>query len=147
VDAPLTRDERTDGTRRVLVGGLVDEGDWDRLLRALEDVDRTSRAVFWSCRVVGLPVDVNQADDVDAVVLKALGPARLRVPGWAFAAWKDRQRRADLREAHRRVRVFGKPGRAGKRARVKELLSLGHTPVEAARLAGCSVRTAQRAAA
>lgn len=147
MDAPLTRDERTDGTRRVLVGGLVDEGDWDRLLRALEAVSRTERAVFWSCRVVGLPVDEAQAFAADSAVLRAMGPARLRVPGWAFASWKDRHRRLELREAHRKARVFGKPGRAGKRARVRELLAMGHTAAEAARLAGCSVRTAQRAAA
>ena len=60
-----------------------------------------------------------------------------------MTAFEHRQERAAAREAAR----LAKRGRGSKRARAAELLRMGYPIQEAARLAGCSVKTARRAAA
>ena len=143
---PLQRDEEPGPGRRLKVGDLRDGGDWDRLEAALELVQPGTRALFIAARVELRPFPPGALRDCDTAVLAVIGDPPLRVPGWAWEAWRQRDQRATVAEAARRARVYGKAGRAGKRARVRELIQMGHSVAEAARLAGCSLRTAQRAA-
>lgn len=142
---PLNRDDEPGPGKRLKVGDLRDGGDWDRLETALELVAPGTRALFVAARVEMREFPAGSLRDADTAVLAVIGDGPLRVPGWAWEAWRQREQRGQVAEAARRARVYGKAGRSGKRAKVRELLAMGHSVAEAARLAGCSLRTAQRA--
>lgn len=126
-------------------------GDWPELeaaLTALALLDRLRHRRWVFVRVSGQSVvSPGQAADLvetDGALLRAL-PASLKCPADVLEAWRNRERYSDMQAAARAERLRG--GRADrKRARVRELLRMGHGPVEASRMAGVSLRTAQRAA-
>lgn len=129
-------------------------GDWARLEWALAVVAQASRPTWrlWvRVRVQGervaAPSEAIVVAECDRLLLNLL-PDQLRCPKWARDAFAERHKRADAVEAQRRVRVFEARGtRSHKRLRARELVTLGYSVAEAAELAGCSVRTVQRAAA
>lgn len=150
LSVPVAIAEEYGGSPRLKVGGLRDGGDWDALEQAfrLLRVELPAVAYVWGCKhLERRPIDHQAADVGDRWLLGAM-PLRIRVPAWAWAAWKDRHRRRDAAEASRKARVYEARGsRSHKRFRAAELVRLGYTVTEAAELAGCSVRTAQRAVA
>ncbi len=146
LSVPVQMGEETPGGPKVKVGGLRDGGDWDALEKALAKMNVIERSL-WVPRRVGAdgPNDWLLSKIDHAVLLHM--PQRIRVPAWAWACWKDRHRRRDVAEAARKVRVYEAGSRSHKRFRAAELVRLGYTVAEAAELAGCSVRTVQRAVA
>lgn len=131
-----------DGTAR---SRLRARGDWDALelaVEALFDLDRYSGRLWVRSRVHGAAGHEPALELLDKWLLDRM-PDPLRVPRDVMTAFEARQERKAAQEAAR----LHRSGRGSKRARAAELLRMGYTVVDAARLAGCSVKTARRAAA
>lgn len=134
-----------DGTAR---SRLRARGDWDALedaLGLLHGAEPLGWRLWMGARVYGWPVEERVEPALQATDMWLLMrlPDPLRCPRDVITAFEERKQRADQREAHRKARS----GRGSKRSRAAELLRMGYPVQEAARLAGCSVKTARRAAA
>lgn len=127
-----------DGTAR---SRLRARGDWDALELAIAELGPVRRQ-WIEVRVDGL---TNYLTDevlaaIDQQLLERL-PDPLRCPRDVMTAFEHRQERAAAREAAR----LAKRGRGSKRARAAELLRMGYSTMDAARIAGVSRQTAWRA--
>lgn len=131
-----------DGTPR---SRLRARGDWEALEGALDWL-RSQDVRYWrtwvASRVYGRDGNNDLLAALDVFLLEAL-PNPLRCPRDVLEAFEARHDREAIREARR----IAPNGRGAKRTRARELLQRGYSLTEAARLAGCSVKTARRAAA